>query len=162
MPGPWGVQRPQFNSGRKARPIEACAMKLRHLRNLEQYIQRLCKTGLLKYPDHHFNRSRGKAGKPVKWSVIAQHEITSEIIKRIIPEEHSCSWSEMISPDEPQETDRFCSHSWSEAFREFMTSIERFVEECDATDDTGFWSELPPPCFALCSFSVLHSLRVCE
>ena len=119
-------------------------MKLLHLRNLEQYVKRLCKVGLLKYPDHYFNRSRGKACKPIRWSVIAQHEITSEIIKRIIPEEHSCSWSEMVSPDEAQGTDLFCSHSWSEAFREFMASIERFVEECDATDDTGFWSELQP------------------
>ena len=128
-------------------------MKLLHLRNLEQYVKRLCKVGLLKYPDHYFNRSRGKACKPIRWSVIAQHEITSEIIKRIIPEEHSCSWSEMVSPDEAQGTDLFCSHSWSEAFREFMASIERFVSDCGATADTGFWSELRAP--------VLHFAHVC-
>ena len=149
MPGPWGTQRPQFGIGRRqARAIEGRAMQLRHLRDLKQYIMRLCKTRLLRYPDHHFNRSRGKSGT-IKWSVIAQHEITSEIIKRIIPEEHSCSWSELVSPDEAQKAELFCSHSWSEAFREFMASIERFVEECDATADTGFWSEFPPPVFCI-------------
>ena len=116
-------------------------MKLLHLRNLEQYVKRLCKVGLLKYPDHYFNRSRGKACKPIRWSVIAQHEITSEIIKRIIPEEHSCSWSEMVSPGEAQEAHYFCSHSWSEAFREFMASIEQFVAERRVPIGTGFWSE---------------------
>jgi len=114
-------------------------MKLWHLRSLQQYIMRLCKAGVLKYPDNLFNRDRGVAGIPIKWTKINQHEINGEVVKRIIPERNSCSWSEMVSPAEPQTRDFFCSHSWSEPFREFMASIERFVQERKVTAEQGFW-----------------------
>lgn len=114
-------------------------MQLRHLRNLQQYVMRLCKTGLLKYPDNRLNRERGTAGQSVKWSRITQHEINALVVKGIIPQEHSCSWSELVSRDVPQTRDYFCSHSWSEPFREFMASIERFAQERKVTAGQAFW-----------------------
>ena len=139
MPVPWAFGRPQFGNSRSDRHIRDCAMKLRHLRGLQQYIMRLCKTGVLKYPDNMFNQDRGYAGKSIKWSKISQHEITGEVIKQVIPQIGSCSWSEMVSPAELQTRDVFCSHCWNEPFREFMATIERFVQERKVTADHGFW-----------------------
>ena len=113
-------------------------MKLRHLRGLQQYIMRLCKTGLLKYPDNMYIPETDR-GEPIKWARISQHQITSEVIKKIIPELLSCSWSEMVSRKESQTTDFFCSHGWSEPFREFMATIDEFVQERKVTEDQGFW-----------------------
>ena len=65
-------------------------MKLRHLRGLQQYIMRLCKVGVLKYPEsEHIPKTEW--GKPIKWARIAQHEICYEVIMKIIPKQDSCS-----------------------------------------------------------------------
>ena len=113
-------------------------MKLRHLRGLQQYIMRLCKVGVLKYPDNQFVKETER-GKPIKWARIAQHQINGEVIMKIIPKQGSCSWSEMVSRNESQTTDFFCSHGWSEPFREFMATIEKFVHKHTVTLDQGFW-----------------------
>ena len=138
MPVPWAFGRPQFGNSSSDRSIEERAMKLRHLRGLQQYIMRLCKTGLLKYPDNMYIPETDR-GKPIKWARISQHQINSEVVKKIIPKLGSCSWSEMVSRKESQTTDFFCSHGWSEPFREFMATIDEFVRLRKVTEDQGFW-----------------------
>ena len=45
----------------------------------------------------------------------------------------------MVSRNESQTTDFFCSHGWSEPFREFMATIDEFVRSRKVTEDQGFW-----------------------
>eukprot|EP00928_Gymnodinium_smaydae_P032365 TRINITY_DN23461_c0_g1_i2.p1 TRINITY_DN23461_c0_g1~~TRINITY_DN23461_c0_g1_i2.p1 ORF type:complete len:834 (-),score=82.75 TRINITY_DN23461_c0_g1_i2:157-2523(-) len=99
-------------------------MTLRNLRELRLFLERLCKFGLLKYPENEFNDAMQRSNRRIKWTQINQHDIVATVVKRIIPEKDSCSWVEMIANGRPQTRRFFCSHNWSEPFRDFMKSIE--------------------------------------
>lgn len=142
MPVPWagnGYERPHFPLASKVNRPRDRAITLRQLRELRELVKRLCKAGLLKFPATPFNERRNCAGKRIRWTQITQHEIVSEIVKRIIPQRHSCSWMEVVSCGNPQERRFYCSHNWSEPFRDFMATIEHHAREHRAGPEDAYW-----------------------
>jgi len=142
MPLPWGAQIHDPHRGPKF-PREAIevpkdrALTLRQLHDLQDFVKRLCKSGLLRYPDDQFNKHR--AGKSIKWTRISQHEIVSTVIRKIIPKEHSCSWTELVAHGQPQTRKFFCSHSWAETFRDFMAAIDLHARENGVSIEDTYW-----------------------
>jgi len=114
-------------------------MSLRQLRELQAFCTRLCKAGILKYPDDDFNKKLDRGGRRVKWTQLTQHEICNLIIKKIIPRENSCSWAEVVADGKPQTRDFFCSHNWGECFRDFMVSIEAHAKERGVALEDTYW-----------------------
>lgn len=143
MPTPWGCQRPIFSHEERARRCienpENRAVTLRQLRDLREFAKRLCKVGLLKFPQTRHNEELDQVGHRVKWTRISQYEINSEIIKRVIPEEFSCSWAELVANGYPQARRFFCSHSWSEPFRDFMAAIEHHAWRNSVGPEGSYW-----------------------
>mmetsp|Transcript_17604 Transcript_17604/g.48306 ORF Transcript_17604/g.48306 Transcript_17604/m.48306 type:complete len:794 (+) Transcript_17604:102-2483(+) len=141
MPAPWGIDRPEFPARVPDPPlrIEDRAITLRQLRELSEFLQRLCKAGLLKYPRSDFNERLARVGQCIKWSQISMHEVTSEVIKKVIPETSSCSWVELVSHGRKQTRAYFCSHNWSESFRDFMATIAHHSREYKVRPDETYW-----------------------
>lgn len=97
---------------------------LAQLRSTAQLLSRLCKNGLLRHTSE-FSRASGDYGTLIKWTMINMHNINQEVIKKMIPEENSCSWVEICSR-KPQKPKVFVSHNWSMPFRDFITAIELY------------------------------------
>lgn len=141
MPPPWGMCAPEFPARAPSPPLPIAdrAITLKQLRELAEFLQRLCKVGLLKYPDNDFNRSQGRAGQRIKWSKITMHEITSELIKKVIPESSSCSYVELVGHGRKQPRTYFCSHNWGENFRDFAATIAHHSREFKVRTDEAYW-----------------------
>ena len=118
---PWGARPPVF-----PRPslgsIENHAISVDQLARLGALVQRLCKSRMLRYPTNDYNTKLGRSDKPVSWTEITQYEINDQIIKKLIPEDTSCSWVELVAHRE-QLAEYFCSHFWGERMRELIASI---------------------------------------
>jgi len=149
MPLPWG-RAPQYNLPQFPRDSipehRDRGVTLRQLRELREFAKRLCKAGVLRYPDDDetpfakFCREGGVAGKRIMWIDLNQHDITGVIIKRIIPEQYSCSWAEFVAPRGTRQTRRyFVSHNWSEYFRDFMCAVEHHVFHHGVSYDDAYW-----------------------
>ena len=104
------------------------AMTVKQLRALRLFIERLCKTRLLRHSrDSPFGLY--KKGDLIKWSEINLYDITDEIFQPLIPfllrrtdhpsPEHGCSWTELVASDLQQPTVLF-SHCWAGRFRDLM------------------------------------------
>mmetsp|Transcript_120790 Transcript_120790/g.346978 ORF Transcript_120790/g.346978 Transcript_120790/m.346978 type:complete len:833 (-) Transcript_120790:293-2791(-) len=139
MPAPWGPKPPTFPLPYEKYPIEDCAVTLKQVRDLAAFLRRLCGAGILKYPDNEFNRKRGCVGEPIVWSQITMHEINSEVIKRVIPKEHSCSWAELVSQGRRQKRRFFCSHNWGESFRHFAMTLEEHSVAYKVRGFDAYW-----------------------
>jgi len=135
---PWGEKRPVFPVERLTQPRDK-AMTLKQLREMRNFVQRLCKTGLLKYPPIPHNDALGRSKSRIQWTQITHHEIVSEIIKKVIPKENSCSWVEMVGRSQAQPRKFFCSHNWSEPFHDFMSTIDRHARENRAGPEDTYW-----------------------
>eukprot|EP00930_Biecheleria_cincta_P029855 TRINITY_DN20715_c0_g1_i1.p1 TRINITY_DN20715_c0_g1~~TRINITY_DN20715_c0_g1_i1.p1 ORF type:complete len:826 (-),score=136.92 TRINITY_DN20715_c0_g1_i1:57-2534(-) len=139
MPLPWGSERPRFPKTLISKPQDK-AITLRQLRDLRQFLQRLCKMGLLKFPQDAFNKQRLRAGERIQWTRINQHDIVATVIKQIIPSgKNSCSWVEMLANGRPQTRRFFCSHNWNEPFRDFMASIDHHTRNQRVAPDDSYW-----------------------
>jgi len=148
MPLPWG-RAPHYKFPEFPRPTipehRDRGVTLRQLRELHEFAKRLCKAGVLRYPDDDetsyskFCRFGGTAGKRILWIDLNQHDITALIIKRIIPEQYSCSWAEFVARYGPQTRRYFVSHNWSEYFRDFMCAIEHHVFHHGVSHDDAYW-----------------------
>jgi len=139
-PTPWGQERPVFPlSTPPIKEMRDRAMTLKQLRELREFAKRLCVARLLKYPQSARNDALEVSGKPVRWTQLTPHEITSEIIKRVIPQEHSCSWVELVSNGRRQERVFFCSHYWGESFRNFMGTIEHHALANRVHQSESYW-----------------------
>ena len=121
------------------------AISLRQLRNLRDYIRRLCKAGILKRPSVPTSNSkkngRTKDDDRVFWFSINQYDINELVLKKIIPKDKSCSWVELVAdPESPQQApDTYLSHAWAEIFRDFMLSIEHHAKENRVSPDHTYW-----------------------
>mmetsp|Transcript_16079 Transcript_16079/g.36906 ORF Transcript_16079/g.36906 Transcript_16079/m.36906 type:complete len:767 (+) Transcript_16079:33-2333(+) len=122
MPLPFDPKLINPNSRGPKRAARENGITLKQLRNLQEFLRRLCKAGLLKHTSE-FSKASGKYGERIKWTGLNMHDINEEVIKQLVPKEHSCSWVELIT-SEPQTSKFFVSHNWAEAFRDFMHSIE--------------------------------------
>merc|ERR550532_1938183 len=70
--------------------------------------------------------------------------INRMVIQRKIPKDQARSWVELVAMG-PQPPKYFVSHSWGEAFREFMVAIEHFARDrCARARDT-YW---------ICTFAI--------
>ena len=125
---PWGARPPVF-----PRPslgsIENHAISVDQLDSLGDLVQRLCKSRMLRYPTTDF---KGRSG-PVSWTEITQYEINAQIIMKLIPEDASCSWVELVAHQE-QLAEYFCSHFWGERMREFIASITAHSKSSRSSD----------------------------
>ena len=91
------------------------AMTVKQLRSLRTYVQRLCKSRLLKYTN--WVPEGKKQGQVVEWSEINMYTISNEIITKLIPfvlkeraeEPASRSWMELVSSG-PQSPEVLMSH----------------------------------------------------
>lgn len=132
MPTPWpqgGIaQTLRTRPDLRAWGTEEKAISLGQLRSLKSLLQRVCKAGLLKDKD----------GRPLEWSHVNQHHIRSNVIMKVIPEESSCSWVELVA-EVPQRPTYFVSHNWSEPFRDFMVAIEHHALEVGARTRDTYW-----------------------
>ncbi|CAE8740856.1 unnamed protein product [Polarella glacialis] len=138
MPVPWGSQRPVFPVPHISEPVDR-GLALKRLRELALFLQQLCKMGIISYPLNP-HRTVGVTGARVKWTQLTMHEITSEMLKCVIPRQDSCSWVELVTPGQDVQRCRFfCSHSWSEPFNDFMTSIERHALRNKARPADAYW-----------------------
>jgi len=139
MPLPWGGSKaPVFPVTPIAKPMDR-AMTLRQLRDLREFVKRLCKGRMLKYPTNEFNDRLERSGKTIPWTQVTQHDITSEVVKKIIPQKHSCSWVELVANGKPQTRKYFISHNWSETFRDFMEALEHHARNNGVALDDSYW-----------------------
>jgi len=85
MPVPCNGHRPSFPRTKIPDSVDR-GLTLKQLRELREFTKRLCKVGLLEYPDSAYNQTLNRVGHSIKWTQITQNEIVTEIIKKIIPE----------------------------------------------------------------------------
>lgn len=118
------------------------AISLRQLRSLRDYVRRLCKAGILR---RDLSRQDGTQQETeddrIFWFSINQYDINELVLKKIIPQDKSCSWVELVAdPDCPEQApDTYLSHAWAESFRDFMLSIEHHAKEKRAGPDHTYW-----------------------
>lgn len=140
MPLPWGIA-PDYSL--PVLPVVAIpraedrAMTLQQFRDLREFVKRLCKINILSYPDDAYHVD--VKGQRILWSKVNQYDICGLIIKRIIPQELSCSWTELVARGQPQEPAYFLSHWWGGSFRDFMAALEYHARERMANLDDGYW-----------------------
>jgi len=112
-------------------------MTLRQLRELKDFVLRLCKTRLLRNPISGFGRVKGQK---ILWTQINQYDICEQIMTRIIQDdENSCSWVELVANGKIQSPKTFISHWWGEFFRDFMLSLEHHARLHNIKDDDGYY-----------------------
>merc|ERR550532_326878 len=70
--------------------------------------------------------------------------INRMVIQRKIPKDQARSWVELVAMG-PQPPKYFVSHSWGEAFREFMVAIEHFARDMVARARDTYW---------ICTFAI--------
>jgi hypothetical protein len=116
------------------------------LRSLQDYLKRLCKTGLLRHSSE-FAAEKGLTGKALGWTLLNMHHINLEVIKKLIPSKNSCSWIQIVS-SEPQKPKVYVSHNWSQPFRDFMKAIELFQGCATSQVDVGIHDP-----FFICTFA---------
>ncbi|CAB9512921.1 Ankyrin Repeat Protein [Seminavis robusta] len=120
------------------------AITLQQLRNLRDYIKRLCKAGILKKSSTFKDGTKGTTAATddrVFWFTINQYDINELVLKKIIPQERACSWVELVAdPTNPaQPPDTYLSHAWAESFRDLMLSIEHHAQENRVDPDHTYW-----------------------
>eukprot|EP00930_Biecheleria_cincta_P047013 TRINITY_DN3251_c0_g2_i1.p1 TRINITY_DN3251_c0_g2~~TRINITY_DN3251_c0_g2_i1.p1 ORF type:complete len:1143 (+),score=191.30 TRINITY_DN3251_c0_g2_i1:33-3461(+) len=141
MPVPWGYAVQGQGAQVRIEKAEYRGMTLPQLRSTATFARRLCKMGVLKFPENQFNRDRNRAGQRIQWSQLTLHELTSEIMLKLIPQKNSCSWVEFISSELPDKNQKhvLCSHNWAEAFRDFVNTAEQVCLENRFSSDVGLW-----------------------
>jgi len=133
MPTPWPKIRRSLSNPRW--PVEHRAITLGQLRSLQTLLERLCKSGLL---------VDDLDGTRIAWPETNMDHINRLVIQRKIPKDQARSWVELVALG-PQPPKYFVSHSWGEAFREFMVAIEHFARDrCVRVRDT-YW---------ICTFAI--------
>jgi len=106
------------------------------LRELADYLRRLCKTGALRYT----KASRGPQGERIQWTRMTMFEICNEVIKPVIRSlgVAECSWVELVASG-PQRPHTFISHFWKEFFRDFMSTVYNLEMERGLTVRHAVW-----------------------
>lgn len=126
MPVPWDIDLLKLRlkgEGDNREPKDN-GITLVQLRSMQDYLKRLCKMGLLRHTSK-FSKEQDLYGKVIGWTVINMHSISEEVIKKLIPEDRSCSWSQIVSK-QTQRPRVYVSHNWSEPFRDFMKALELY------------------------------------
>ncbi|CAE8612784.1 unnamed protein product [Polarella glacialis] len=80
MPIPWVPGRPAAVID----DITQRAMTVKQLQDLRLFLQRLCKSQVLKQTTK-FPKLRGLEGKPMDWYDINLYQMNDEVIKKVIP-----------------------------------------------------------------------------
>jgi hypothetical protein len=144
MPVPWDGQQLALRlkgEGDRREPREN-GITLVQLRSLQDFLKRLCKMGLLRHTSS-FSKQEGTHGKAIGWTIINMHNISDEVVKKLIPEDKSCSWSQIVSK-QIQRPKVYVSHNWSEPFRDFMKALELY----QASTEVGIHDA-----FFICTFA---------
>ena len=127
------------------------AVTVKQLRQLALFLQRLCKALLLKHSTEH-SKDNGCYDEYITWFDINMYDITSEVIKKVIPyvnpkiqgARHSkiaqdwCSWSEFVA-QRPQPARLMISHWWGGRFRDFMRVIQELCVDEALPGSTPLW-----------------------
>mmetsp|Transcript_42866 Transcript_42866/g.100547 ORF Transcript_42866/g.100547 Transcript_42866/m.100547 type:complete len:875 (-) Transcript_42866:245-2869(-) len=141
MPAPWGLVPPEWPKRKPDPPvpIQDRAITLQQIRELSAFVQRLCKTGLLRYPNKEPYQCRELVNLPVPWSQVSMYEINDQLIKKVIPKACSCSWVELVGRGRKQPRKFFCSHNWGEHFRDFVATIQRHALKYKVPSSHSYW-----------------------
>ncbi|CAE7582165.1 anks1b [Symbiodinium pilosum] len=127
------------------------SVTVKQLRQLALFLQRLCKALLLKHSTEH-SKDIGCYDEYITWFDINMYDITSEVIKKVIPyvdpqiegaqhaqiEQEWCSWSEFVAP-KPQPAKLMISHWWGGRFRDFMRVIQELCVDEALPGSTPLW-----------------------
>ena len=127
------------------------AVTVKQLRQLSLFLQRLCKALLLKYSSQH-SKENGCYDEYITWFDINMYDITSEVIKKVIPyvnpkiqgarhaqmAQEWCSWSEFVA-HKPQPARLMISHWWGGRFRDFMRVIQELCVDEALPGSTPLW-----------------------
>lgn len=110
-------------------------MTIRQLRELQVYLQRLCKTMLLRRND----------GTPIQWFDLDMYDIAHFVIKPSIAHveqergtHRRDSWAEFVSAEE-QVPDIMSSHSWAGRFRDFVSIVSKFANTDGLSSTFKVW-----------------------
>ncbi|CAE7564828.1 Amacr [Symbiodinium sp. CCMP2456] len=127
------------------------AVTVKQLRQLSLFLQRLCKALLLKHSSQH-SKENGCYDEYITWFDINMYDITSEVIKKVIPyvnpkiqgarhaqmAQEWCSWSEFVA-HKPQPARLMISHWWGGRFRDFMRVIQELCVDEALPGSTPLW-----------------------
>eukprot|EP00439_Symbiodinium_sp_Y106_P082946 s1288_g22.t1 len=126
------------------------AVTVKQLKQLSLFLQRLCKALLLKHSSQH-SKETGCYDEYITWFDINMYDITSEVIKKVIPyvnpkiqgappqmAQEWCSWSEFVA-HKPQPARLMISHWWGGRFRDFMRVIQELCVDEALPGSTPLW-----------------------
>ena len=155
MPVPW----PRRAVVPRIEQVEHRAVTIQQLRNLRLFLQRLCKSGLL--------RSKFRGNARINWFEINMFDIRDCVILPLIRHLERArnnewnggySWAELVAEDPEQPPDLLLSHSWSGRFVDFMMAVDKLAARARLGADHKIW---------ICTFGVsrlalCHRLSVCK
>ena len=130
------------------------ALTLQQLRDLRQYVKRLCKTCALRETRSPCAHRERETGSRIAWSMINQYDVVDLIFKLMIPQgDNSCSWAELVA-EGPQKPRFYVSHwcvtttsvlrlivtlRWGGSFRDFGNMIDHHARQCSTAPDDAYW-----------------------
>eukprot|EP00927_Polykrikos_kofoidii_P055711 TRINITY_DN49925_c0_g1_i1.p1 TRINITY_DN49925_c0_g1~~TRINITY_DN49925_c0_g1_i1.p1 ORF type:complete len:777 (+),score=139.55 TRINITY_DN49925_c0_g1_i1:80-2410(+) len=137
MPVPW-PERPTV-----IHEVADRAIKVQQLRDLQLFLQRLCKMGMLVNKGEHVPAHL--QGSVIDWSELNMYHICDLVIKPVIKfleastgHHKECSWVELVG-NGPQPPAVLFSHWWGGRFRDFMAVINDFVRRESLSTNTAIW-----------------------
>ncbi|CAE7748933.1 SPY [Symbiodinium sp. CCMP2592] len=151
MPVPWPVKRDRIC----IQNIAERALTIKQLCDLRAFLQRLCKAKLLKRTcdDKCRSGTSGRAeDKQLSWHDLNLYDVTDEVIKPIIQFREmkvatnvpttghfaGYSWAELVS-EKPQRPQLMISHWWGGRFSDFMSAIDKIMDDRALSICTTFW-----------------------
>lgn len=144
MPLPW----PTSLKPVRIENIAHRGITVRQLKSLRVFLQRLCKTGLLK------GKARGDAdrglGSALGWYDITMYDIRDKLLEIIPfldphfehdssqPQKRWYSWAEVVATG-PKKPTIMISHFWGGRFCDFMAVIDQLIEDRSLNVSTVLW-----------------------